>query len=320
MPASDTVTALENTDGPTVQSLWAAVLTAARWTRDSASPQAPCTFAADPADGLHAVAETSPEGLLQRHPSLGWITCASAPSVAKAFLDLYLPLCNASAQDPLTVAHLGQSLDGFIATSSGDSDYVTGPENLLHLHRMRALCDAVLVGAETIAMDDPQLTVRRTSGDNPVRIVLDPQRRLGSAHGVFTDGAAATLLVCDEALIERADEKVGAAEVLGLPMRKDGLDLRSLLTALHARQLWAIFIEGGGRTISTFLEQDLLDRLQIAVAPLIIGTGRPGIHLRARERLADCPRLSPRVFTTGDDILFDCNLRRAGAGAQSEQP
>jgi diaminohydroxyphosphoribosylaminopyrimidine deaminase / 5-amino-6-(5-phosphoribosylamino)uracil reductase len=319
MPASDTVTALENTDGPTVQSLWAAVLAAARWTRDSASPQAPCTFAADPADGLHAVAETSPEGLLQRHPSLGWITCTSAPSVAKAFLDLYLPLCNASAQDPLTVAHLGQSLDGFIATRSGDSDYVTGPENLLHLHRMRALCDAVLVGAETIAMDDPQLTVRRTSGDNPVRIVLDPQRRLGSAHGVFTDGAAATLLVCDEALIERADEKVGAAEVLGLPMREDGLDLRSLLTALRARQLWTIFVEGGGRTISTFLEQGLLDRLQIAVAPLIIGTGRPGIHLRARERLSDCPRLSPRVITTGSDILFDCDLRRGGAGAQSEQ-
>lgn len=311
MPASNTVTALDTTGGPKVRSLWAAVLTAARWTRDSASPQAPCTFAADPDDGLRAVAETSPEGLVQRHPSLGWIACASAPSAAKAFFDLYLPLCNASAQNPLTVAHLGQSLDGFIATSAGDSDYVTGPENLLHLHRMRALCDAVLVGAETVAMDDPQLTVRRTSGENPLRVVLDPQRRLGPAHGVFTDGAAATLLVCEEALIERADEKVGAAEVLGVPMREDGLDLRSLLTTLRARQLWAIFIEGGGKTISTFLEQGLLDRLQIAVAPLVIGTGRPGIHLPVQERLADCPRLTPRVFTTGDDILFDCDLRSA---------
>jgi len=313
MPARNTVTALDNTGGPTARALWAAVLTAARWTRDSAAPQAPGTFAADPADGLHAVAENSPEGLLQRRPSQGWIACAGAPAAAKAFFDLYLPLCNASARNPLTIAHLGQSLDGFIATSAGDSDYVTGPENLLHLHRMRALCDAVLVGAETVAMDDPQLTVRRTSGASPLRIVLDPQRRLGAAHGIFTDGAAATLLVCDEALVERADEKIGAADVLGIRMREDGLDLSSLLTTLRARRLWALFVEGGGRTISAFLEQGLLDRLQIAVAPLVIGAGRPGIHLPAQERLADCPRLTPRIFTTGDDILFDCDLRSADA-------
>ena len=190
----------------------------------------------------------------------------------------------------------------------------------MHLHRMRALCDAVLVGAETVAMDDPQLTVRRTSGDNPLRIVLDPQRRLASTHGVFTDGAAATVLVCDEARIEHADEKVGSAEVIGLPMRAEGLDLRSLLTTLRARQLSAIFVEGGGRTVSAFLEQGLLDRLQIAIAPLIMGTGRPGIRLPARERIADCPRLSPRVFVTGDDILYDCDLRCSSNSAAGEHP
>lgn len=321
MPASDTVTALETGADPARQSLWAAVLTAARWTRgNNAPPQAPCTFAADPIDGLRAVADTSPEGLLQTHPSLGWVACAAAPPAAQAFFDLYLPLCNASARNPLTIAHLGQSLDGHIATSSGDSDYVTGPENLSHLHRMRALCDAVLVGAETVATDDPQLTVRRISGDNPLRIVLDPQRRLGSAHGVFTDGAAATLLVCDEARIERAGEKVGAAEVFGVPMHEEGLDLRSLLTALRARQLYAIFIEGGGRTVSAFLEQGLLDRLQIAIAPLVTGAGRPGIHLPARDRVADCLRLSPRVFAMGDDILFDCDLRGAGNPKAMAQP
>lgn len=311
MPASETVPNLENAASPTAESLWAAVLAAARWTRSDDRQPAPGTFAADPSDGLRAVAAASPDGLLHGDRARGWIACESAAPSARAFVDLYLPLCNASARRPLTIGHLGQSLDGYIATRSGDSDYVTGPENLRHLHRLRALCDAVLVGAETIAVDDPQLTVRRCTGDNPVRIVLDPQRRLRSSHGVFTDGAAATLLVCDETHLERGGEPFGEAELVGVPMHEDGLDLQSLLTTLHARNLSSIFVEGGGRTVSAFLKQDLLDRLQIAVAPLVTGSGRPGIHLPERQRLADCMRLSPRVFAMGEDILFDCDLRGA---------
>lgn len=320
MPASDTVNALESAADPTPDALWAAVLTAARWTRaDELEPELR-SFAADPTDGLRSVADTSPEALLRRDPVLGWVAHASAPPAAQAFFDLYLPLCNTAARSPLTVAHLGQSLDGYIATTSGDSNYVTGPDNLRHLHRMRALCDAILVGAETVAMDDPQLTVRRCAGDNPVRVVLDPHLRLRSAHGVFTDGAAKTLLVCDERRLARSNQQFGDAKLVGVPMSKDGLDLKSLLTTLRAQDLKSIFVEGGGRTVSVFLEQDLLDRLQIAVAPLVTGTGRPGIHLPARQRLADCLRLSPRVFAMGDDILFDCDLRHGGDAHASEHP
>ena len=320
MPASDTVTTLENAADPMPEYLWAAVLAAARWTRAHERQPVPGRFAADPIHGLRPVADTSPEGLLRREPSLGWVACASAPPAAQAFFDLYLPLCNAAARGPLTIGHLGQSLDGHIATSSGDSDYVTGPENLLHLHRMRALCDAVIVGAETVAMDDPQLTVRRCAGDNPVRIVLDPHLRLRSAHGVFTDGASETLLVCDERHLRHAGQQFGDAELVGVPIGEDGLDLQSLLTALHARKLQSIFVEGGGRTVSAFLVQDLLDRLQIAVAPLVTGTGRPGIHLPPKNRLADCLVLSPRVFAMGDDILFDCDLRSAASSTTTAQP
>src|SRR6266404_4253948 len=81
-----------------------------------------------------------------------------ADAAERSLVDLYLPICAATAARPITVGHLGQSLDGFIATHAGESRFVTGQENVLHSHRLRALCDAVVVGAGTVAADDPRLT------------------------------------------------------------------------------------------------------------------------------------------------------------------
>jgi riboflavin-specific deaminase-like protein len=210
----------------------------------------------------------------------------------------------------VTVAHLGQSLDGFIATYSGDSRYVNGRGNLLHLHRMRALCDALVVGAGTIAADDPQLTTRLVPGPNPVRVVVDPERRLAAHYRVFTDGVAPTLLACRAS---NAPTHHGAADVLPVGDRDGAFDLAALLAALRARGHARVFVEGGGRTVSGFLAAGLLDRLQIAVAPLIIGDGRPGIRLAAPVRLGECRRPAARVYRMGDDVLYDLDL--AGAGS-----
>ncbi|HKW55660.1 MAG TPA: RibD family protein, partial [Stellaceae bacterium] len=117
-----------------------------------------------------------------------------APTGHTALLELYLPFA-ASRGRPYAVAHLGQSLDGRIATAAGASRWVTGEEDLLHTHRMRALADAILVGAGTVRHDDPQLTVRRCAGDHPVRVVIDCERRLGPDYRVFQDGAAPTLVL-----------------------------------------------------------------------------------------------------------------------------
>ncbi len=204
-----------------------------------------------------------------------------------------------------TVGHLGQSLDGRIATSDGQSHYVTGPENIVHLHRMRALADAVVVGAETVRRDDPRLTPRKVAGANPLRVVLDPRRRLGADYRVFQDGAAPSLLVCRDAGAARH----GQAEVLSIGEEHGILRLAALKAALRARGAARIFVEGGGVTVSHFLAQGELDYLQITVAPLIIGAGRPGLALPAVEHLDQALRPPCQIFPMGADVLFHCDLR-----------
>lgn len=235
-----------------------------------------------------------------------WTARVPIAATSAELFDLYLPMALARRDRPLAVAHLGQSLDGRIATLDGKSCYINGPENLTHLHRMRALCDAIVVGANTVQCDDPQLTTRRVPGPNPVRVILDPRRRLAADYGVFRDRAAPTVLVCDEALADRAGP--GDAEILGVPCRGRRLDLGALLERLHARGLCGIFVEGGGLTVSAFLEQGLLDRLQIAVAPLIVGSGRPSMTLPPIRDLSQGLRPRHRRYVMGEDVLFDCWL------------
>lgn len=230
---------------------------------------------------------------------------------------LYRPLLAAGPGRAFTLAHLGQSLDGFVATRDGESLFVTGAQNILHMHRLRALCDAVVVGAATVAADDSRLTTRLVEGPNPLRVVLDARRRLPARMRIF-DAAAPTLLLCTEDAA-RAGERFGAAEVLGVRADGDGLDPGAVLDALHARGCRTVFVEGGGRVVSAFLRAGRLDRLQITVAPVVIGSGRPGLQLPAGTPLGACLRPAHRTFRMGDDVMFDCDLRAAGGPAPRDR-
>jgi riboflavin-specific deaminase-like protein len=230
---------------------------------------------------------------------------------------LYLPICSATKTHPITVGHLGQSLDGFIATHSGDSQFVTGQENIVHLHRMRALSDAIVVGAGTVAADDPELTTRHVSGPSPLRVVLDPMRRLGEHYKVFRDHRAETLYVCGRSVVAPSDSHFGRATLVAVADTPNGLDVAEVTRLLRARGCHRIFVEGGGVTVSMFLEANLLDRLQVAIAPLIIGNGRPAIRLPPRATLSDCRRPPYRVFRMGGDVFFDCELKARGDSAET---
>jgi diaminohydroxyphosphoribosylaminopyrimidine deaminase / 5-amino-6-(5-phosphoribosylamino)uracil reductase len=267
-------------------------------------------------DGCAAeVPPDSPQACIVARPDTarGWSwpqTQASATTGDRAeletLLDLYMPLCVGACRQ-LVVGHLAQSLDGRIATESGVSQFISGQADLQHAHRMRALFDAVVVGAATVEMDDPRLTTRLVPGSHAMRVVIDPHRRLSDRHSVFQDGESPTLLLCAAAA---GNGHHGRAEVVPIESDEDGgLPVAGILDALHARGVGRIFIEGGGVTLSRFLAAGALDRLHVAVAPCILGSGRSAFSLPVIEDLTQAIAFECRHFTLGPDILFDCALR-----------
>jgi diaminohydroxyphosphoribosylaminopyrimidine deaminase / 5-amino-6-(5-phosphoribosylamino)uracil reductase len=261
-------------------------------------------FAARP--GAKLISVPLDGGSLSVSADGGWRASTPLPDDVAVQLDLYLPYC-VSHIGGLAVAHIGQSLDGRIATKNGESRWIAGEADLLHSHRMRALADAVLVGARTVRADDPQLTVRRCAGDNPFRVVIDPELSLTGRHAIFRDRAAPTLIVAAKEHGDRRGETHGC-EILGVPRVGGTLDVSAIRTALGDRGLSVVFVEGGGITISHFLEAGCLNRLQITVAPIIIGSGRPGVAFPDDRALDRALRPRIRRFDLGSDTLFDCDF------------
>lgn len=251
----------------------------------------------------------------------GWHLAGHCSAGSSALFTLYKPLLDAATPPAARcwVAQLGQSLDGCIATAGGDSAFVTGPQSLLHLHRLRALSDAVLVGAGTVAADDPQLTTRRVPGRHPVRVLLDPAVRLDGRARVFRDGQAPTLWLCDARHRRRAEGLLAAgagggapgAQVLAIDGLLDGAGgfvPTPAIAALTARGLDRVFVEGGGVTVSRFLAAGGLQRLHLVIAPVLIGAGRRGLQLPAQTTLRNCLRPPARVVALGEDRLWDLDL------------
>ncbi len=223
----------------------------------------------------------------------------------KAWAELFGPLRKGTVDDLVIVGQLGQSLDGRIATESGHSKYINGPAGLLHLHRLRALVDAVVIGAGSVIADDPQLTVRRVAGSHPARVVIDPNGRLDAGARVFAEDGVQRLLFTAQGT--RCAPSSGV-EVVALPLAEGQLAPSAILAHLAGRGMRRILIEGGADTVSRFLAAGCLDRLHVMVAPIILGAGGPGLMLPSLERADDAPRMPVRLHRIDDDVLFDCDL------------
>jgi len=229
----------------------------------------------------------------------------SAESLPQRWGELFGPLRTGAADDLVVVGQIGQSLDGRIATESGHSKYINGPAGLDHLHRLRALVDAVVIGVGTALADDPQLTVRRVAGPQPARVVLDPNGRLPASAKVFASDGVRRLLVTAQAT--RYAPPAGV-EILALPTADRHIAPPAILAALAERGLRRVLIEGGADTVSRFLTAGCLDRLHVMVAPIILGAGRASFILPPIERADQALRMPVHAHQLDDEVLFDCDL------------
>lgn len=211
---------------------------------------------------------------------------------------LYAPIIE--ARGSFVLGQLGQSLDGRIATPTGHSRTIGGPEAIAHLHRLRSFSDAVVVGIGTVTMDDPKLTTRHVKGPSPVRVIIDPNGRLRSDACVLRDDGISCIVVQG-----RRMPRPPRVEALTLPSSEGRIDVHALVDALAERGLRRLLIEGGAHTVSAFLAAGALDRLHVCVSPVIIGSGQTGICLPAIARMEQAMRPRCTTHRLGDDVLFD---------------
>ncbi len=213
---------------------------------------------------------------------------------------------------PLVTLKIAQTLDGFSATRSGDSKWVTSEESRRHVHRLRATTDAVLVGSGTARADDPRLTVRLTTGPQPLRIVLDRAGELPPDLHLFSDEYAASTVAV---VAPNADPAYASAlQSAGgrlLPILADGahLDLRALLGALGrgdiGTPIQSLLVEAGPRLASAMLDLNLADRLLAFVAPVWLGDGQRSFSGDAPDRMAEATRWPETEWSIiGGDALL----------------
>jgi diaminohydroxyphosphoribosylaminopyrimidine deaminase/5-amino-6-(5-phosphoribosylamino)uracil reductase len=210
---------------------------------------------------------------------------------------------------PSVTVSYAQTLDGRVATATGESKWISCPDSLRFAHEMRASHDAVLVGAGTVCKDDPRLTVRHVPGTNPLRVVIDSTLRTPPEAAVLADGAASgTVLAGTERAPAEHRERVLSlgATVLDLPSYIDGrVDLEALLRGLGALGIGSVMVEGGATLITGFFKAGLVDRLAVCVAPKILGEGLSAVgDLGIRDLSRSLTLADAAVESYGVDLIL----------------
>ena len=208
---------------------------------------------------------------------------------------------------------LAQSLDGRIATSTGESRWISGPESRTAAHRLRAEHDAVLIGVGTVLADNPRLDVRLVPGPDPLRVIVDSRLRTPPTAAVFRAGSAEVLIAADSGAAQERREALSAAgaTVIVLPRGRSGIDLGALFAVLEERGVGSILVEGGARLATSVLRERLADSLALFIAMKVIGRGRDAIgDLGIREVSRAVQVDGATVERLGEDIFVRGRLPR----------
>jgi len=211
---------------------------------------------------------------------------------------------------PYVFAKFAGSLDGRIATASGDARWITGEAAREAAHRQRAWVDVVMVGAGTVLADDPELTARPGGTPcerQPARLVVDARGRVPPGARTFAAGGRAMVATTPSSppAWRQALEAAGVEVLECPPDGFGGVDLRALLVLLGKRGVLSVWAEGGGRLLGSLVAHDLADELWAFIAPLLLGErGVPAVGWPGPERIAEAPRLrNVRIERLGDDVL-----------------
>ena len=206
---------------------------------------------------------------------------------------------------PVTLK-LATSLDGRIATASGESQWITGEESRTEVHRLRAAHDAVVVGVETALADDPLLTVRLHGyrGPQPARVVLDSRQRLRPDSKLVMSAREIPTYIVSTSPPDRALLEAGVHVLHVRAVGEDRPELKVVVKALADAGLNRLFVEGGGQVAGSFLRCGLVDAIEWFRAPVVIGgEGRPAVGALAVAALATAPHFRRvEVRQLGDDL------------------
>jgi diaminohydroxyphosphoribosylaminopyrimidine deaminase/5-amino-6-(5-phosphoribosylamino)uracil reductase len=219
---------------------------------------------------------------------------------------------------PFVTLKLAATLDGRIATRTGESRWITGPESRAFVHRLRDAVDAVMVGAGTAREDDPELSVRRAGKlvRRPVRVVADARLSVSPRSKLLAgnDGGAWWLCSRRAPASRRRALEVAGARLIDVPMKGRGLDLRKGLARLAEAGLCEILVEGGASLAASLLREGLVDELHWFLAPRLIGgDGVEALGQLGVSRLADAGILElERVGRMGPDLYLKARTRRGG--------
>ncbi|QJA07580.1 bifunctional diaminohydroxyphosphoribosylaminopyrimidine deaminase/5-amino-6-(5-phosphoribosylamino)uracil reductase RibD [Romboutsia sp. CE17] len=215
---------------------------------------------------------------------------------------------------PFVVLKTAMTLDGKIATESGESKWITSDKSRQEVHKLRNKLSAIMVGVNTVIKDNPELTCRLEGGKNPVRIIVDSKLRIPLGSNVVVDNLAQTIV----ATTEVADkDKILVLEKLGVKVliinsKNERVDLQSLMIELGKRDIDGILLEGGATLSFSALEENIVDKIQVYIAPKIIGgeKSKTSIGGKGIEKLSDAIMLNNMtVKSVGTDLLIEAYLK-----------